>query len=82
MKTWLDLSTAFVRQYEYNCELALIRITLEGTKRKPSKDHKTYAKRWRNLATKVEPPKTKKEIVLDARSLKAVTHRISKRFFV
>ncbi|XP_071932091.1 uncharacterized protein [Coffea arabica] len=44
-KTWLDLSNAFVKQYEYNCELAPTRTTLEGTKRKPSEDHKTYAKR-------------------------------------
>ncbi|XP_027156181.1 uncharacterized protein LOC113756909 [Coffea eugenioides] len=63
MRTWLDLSTAFVRQYEYNCELAPTRTTLEGTKRKPSEDHKTYAKRWRNLAAKVEPPMTEDEIV-------------------
>ncbi|XP_027171636.1 uncharacterized protein LOC113771226 [Coffea eugenioides] len=63
MRTWLDLSTAFVRQYEYNCELAPTRTTLEGTKRKPSEDHKTYAKRWRKLAAKVEPPMTENEIV-------------------
>ncbi|XP_071912301.1 uncharacterized protein [Coffea arabica] len=63
MRTWLDLSTAFVRQYEYNYELAPTRTTLEGTKRKPSKDHKTYEKRWRKLAAKVEPPMTEEEIV-------------------
>nr|XP_027067607.1 uncharacterized protein LOC113693243 [Coffea arabica] len=63
VKTWLDLSTAFVKQYEFNCELAPTRTTLEGTKRKPSEDHKTYAKRWRKLAAKVEPPMTEEEIV-------------------
>nr|XP_027122176.1 uncharacterized protein LOC113739131 [Coffea arabica] len=63
MRTWLDLSTAFVRQYEYNCELAPTRTTLEETKRKPSEDHKTYAKRWRKLAAKVEPPMIEDEIV-------------------
>ncbi|XP_071940269.1 uncharacterized protein [Coffea arabica] len=63
MRSWMDLSTAFVRQYEYNCELASTRTTLEGTKRKPSEDHKTYAKRWRKLAAKVEPPMTENEIV-------------------
>ncbi|XP_071933827.1 uncharacterized protein [Coffea arabica] len=45
MRTWTELSTAFVRQYEYNCEFTPTRTTLEGTKRKPSEDHKTYAKR-------------------------------------
>ncbi|XP_027158165.1 uncharacterized protein LOC113759791 [Coffea eugenioides] len=45
MRTWVDFSTAFVRQYEYNCELASTRTTLEGTKRKPSEDRKMYAKR-------------------------------------
>ena len=45
MRSWLDLLTAFVRQYEYNCELAPTNTTLEGTKRKSSEDHKTYAKR-------------------------------------
>nr|XP_027103119.1 uncharacterized protein LOC113724408 [Coffea arabica] len=63
MRSWMDLSTTFMRQYEYNCELAPARTTLEGTKRKPSEDHKTYAKRWRKLATKVEPPMTENEIV-------------------
>ena len=59
----MDLSTAFVRQYEYNCEFAPTRTTLEGTKRKSSEDHKTYAKRWRKLSAKVEPPMTEEEIV-------------------
>ncbi|XP_027075870.2 uncharacterized protein [Coffea arabica] len=63
VKTWLDLSAAFVKQYEFNCELAPTRTTLEGTKRKPSKDHKTYAKLWRKLAAKVEPYLTEEEIV-------------------
>ncbi|XP_071918981.1 uncharacterized protein [Coffea arabica] len=63
VRSWIDLSTAFMRQYEYNCELAPTRATLEGTKRKPSEDHKTYAKRWRKLAAKVEPPMIENEIV-------------------
>ncbi|XP_071925339.1 uncharacterized protein [Coffea arabica] len=63
VKTWLDLSNAFIRQYEYNCEQAPTRTTLEGTKRRPSEDHKTYAKRWRKIAAKVEPPMTEDEIV-------------------
>ncbi|XP_071902731.1 uncharacterized protein [Coffea arabica] len=62
IKTWLDLSIAFVKQYEFNCELAPTRTTLEGTKKKPSEDHKIYAKRWRKLAAKVEPPMTEDEI--------------------
>ncbi|XP_071909661.1 uncharacterized protein [Coffea arabica] len=44
-------------------ELAPTRTTLEGTKRRPSDDHKTYAKRWRKIAAKVEPPMTENEIV-------------------
>nr|XP_027090279.1 uncharacterized protein LOC113711315 [Coffea arabica] len=63
VKTWLDLSNAFIRQYEYNCELALTRTTLEGTKRRSSEDHKTYAKRWRKIAAKVEPSMTEDEVI-------------------
>nr|XP_027095940.1 uncharacterized protein LOC113715837 [Coffea arabica] len=63
IRTWLDLSTAFVRQYKYNCELALTKTTLEGNKRKPSENHKTYAKRWRRLAAKMEPLMTEEKIV-------------------
>ncbi|XP_071921826.1 uncharacterized protein [Coffea arabica] len=63
MRTWVDLSTAFVRQYEYNCEFAPTRITLETIKRKPSEHYKTYAKRWRKLTAKVEPPMNEEEIV-------------------
>ena len=59
----MNLSTAFVRQYEYNCEFAPTRTTLEGTKRKLSEDQMTYAKRWRKLAAKVEPSMTEEEIV-------------------
>ncbi|XP_071924475.1 uncharacterized protein [Coffea arabica] len=54
IKTWLDLSNAFIRQYAYNCDLAPTRTTLEGTKRKPSEDHKTYAKRWRKIASQLD----------------------------
>ncbi|XP_071933141.1 uncharacterized protein [Coffea arabica] len=54
VKTWIDLSNAFIRQYEYNYELAPTRTTLEGTKRRPSEDHKTYAKRWRKIAAKLK----------------------------
>ncbi|XP_071917165.1 uncharacterized protein [Coffea arabica] len=61
MRTWLNLSTAFLRQYEYNYEFAPTRTTLEGTERKPSEDHKTYAKRWRKLSAKVEPPMTEED---------------------
>nr|XP_027120579.1 uncharacterized protein LOC113737567 [Coffea arabica] len=63
VKTWLDLSNAFIRQYKYNCELAPTRTTLESTKRRPAEDHKTYAKRWRKIAAKVEPPMTEDEII-------------------
>ncbi|XP_071923191.1 uncharacterized protein [Coffea arabica] len=35
----------------------------QGTKRRPSEDHKTYAKRWRKIAAKVEPPMTENEII-------------------
>ena len=59
----VGFSTAFVRQYKYNGELAPTRTTLEETKRKPSEDHNTYVKRWRKLAAKVEPPMTEEEIV-------------------
>ena len=38
------------------------RTTLQGTKRNPSEDHKTYAKQWRKLAAKVEPPMNEEEI--------------------
>ena len=53
----------FVRQYEYNCELASTRTILERIKRKPSEDHKIFIKRWRKFAAKVEPPMTEEEIV-------------------
>ena len=54
---------AFVKQYEFNCELVATRTTLEGTKRKSLEDHKTYGKRWRKLAVKVESPMIEEESV-------------------
>ncbi|XP_071912328.1 uncharacterized protein [Coffea arabica] len=62
VKFWFDLSTVFVKQYEFNY-VAPTRTTLEGTKRTPSEDHKTYAKWWRKLAAKVESPMTEEEII-------------------
>ena len=52
-----------MRQYEYNCEFAPTNITLESTKRKSCKDHKTYTKQWRRLVAKVKPLMTEEEIV-------------------
>lgn len=52
-----------MKQYEFNYKLASTQTTLESTKRKPSEDHKTYAKHWRKLAAKMEPRVTEEEMV-------------------
>ncbi|XP_027150326.1 uncharacterized protein LOC113750564 [Coffea eugenioides] len=58
----VQLSVGF-KTPKFNKYDAPTRTTLEGTKRKPSEDHKTYAKRWRKVAAKVEPPMTEDEII-------------------
>ena len=61
--TWEDLAAAFYRQYQYNADLAPTHVQLQGMTIGTNKGFKKYAKKWRDLARRVQPPLTDIELV-------------------
>ena len=61
--TWKDLATAFYRQYQYNVNLAPTRVQLQGMTMGSNEGFKEYAQKWRDLAGRVQPPVTDRELV-------------------
>ncbi|XP_050915290.1 uncharacterized protein LOC127130297 [Lathyrus oleraceus] len=62
IKSFQDLSDAFIKHYKYNMDLAPNRRQLLSMTQKSSKTFKEYAQRWREIASQVEPPLTDKEL--------------------
>ncbi len=56
VRTWKDLITAFLRQYQYNSDMAPNRTQLQNMVKKESE-------RWRDLATQVAPPMVEREMI-------------------
>ena len=50
IRTWKDLITTFLRQYQYNSDMAPDRTQLQNMVKKESESFKEYAQRWRDLA--------------------------------
>ena len=48
--SWKDLMVAFIRQYQYNSDMALDRMQLQNMCKKEHESFKEYAQRWRDLA--------------------------------
>jgi len=48
--SWKDLMVAFVRQHQYNSDMALDRMQLQNICKKEHESFKEYAQRWRDLA--------------------------------
>lgn len=61
--SWKDLSEAFLKEYEYNKDMAPDRIQLQYMSKKDHESFKEYAQRWRSIAAQVKPPLTEKEMV-------------------
>ena len=61
--TWEDLATSFYRQYQYNADLVPTRMQLQGMTMGLNEGFKEYAKKWRDLAGRVQPPLNDKELV-------------------
>ncbi|GKV20634.1 hypothetical protein SLEP1_g30732 [Rubroshorea leprosula] len=57
-----DVSQAFMRQYEYNINLAPTRDSLQRITKKSNETFKEFAQWWRSEAAKVIPPLTDSEI--------------------
>ena len=63
IRTWKDLITSFLRQYQYNSNMAPDRTQLQNMFKKEGETFKEYAQRWRDLATQVTPPMVEREMI-------------------
>ena len=54
---------AFIRQYQYNSDMAPDRMQLQNICRKEHESFKEYAQRWRDLAAQVAPPMMEREMI-------------------
>ena len=61
--SWKDQMVAFVRQYQYNADMAPDRIQLQNVCKKEHKSFKEYAQRLRDLAAQVAPPMMEREMI-------------------
>ncbi|XP_070005000.1 uncharacterized protein [Nicotiana sylvestris] len=60
---WDDLARDFVRQFQYNVDIAPDRNSLTNLKKKPSENFREYAVKWREQASRVKPPMDEIEMV-------------------
>ncbi|XP_070015260.1 uncharacterized protein [Nicotiana sylvestris] len=60
---WDDLARDFVRQFQYNIDIAPDRNSLTNLKKKSSESFREYAVKWREQASRVKPPMDEVEMV-------------------
>ncbi|XP_070021728.1 uncharacterized protein [Nicotiana sylvestris] len=60
---WDDLARDFVRQFQYNIDIAPDRNSLSNLKKKSSESFREYAVKWREQAARVKPPMDETEMV-------------------
>ncbi|CAI8587831.1 unnamed protein product [Vicia faba] len=63
IRTWADLANAFLKHYKYNLDMAPTPMQLQNLSQKKEESFKEYAQRWRELASRVQPPLLEKELV-------------------
>ena len=56
IRSWRDLMDAFIRQYQYNSDMAPDRMQLKILPKRDSEPFKEYTQRWRDLVAQVVPP--------------------------
>ena len=54
---------AFIRQYQYNSDMAPNRTQLQNMCKKEHESFKEYAQRWRDLGAQVAPPMMEREMI-------------------
>jgi hypothetical protein len=62
IRCWRDLAEAFVKQYQYNADMAPNRTQLQNLSLKSNECFREYAQRWRETASRVQPPMLEKEM--------------------
>ncbi|KAK8683846.1 hypothetical protein V6N13_039892 [Hibiscus sabdariffa] len=64
IKTWRDLSKAFLEQYKHVSDMVPSRTVLQTMEQKTNESFCQYAQRWRDVAAQVQPPLLENEITL------------------
>ncbi|XP_050877300.1 uncharacterized protein LOC127081056 [Lathyrus oleraceus] len=62
IRSWRDLSEAFLKQYKYNLDMAPARLQLQNQAQKPNETFKEYAHHWREMASRVRPTLSDNEL--------------------
>ncbi|XP_070006072.1 uncharacterized protein [Nicotiana sylvestris] len=60
---WDDMARAFVKQFQYNIDIAPDHNSLSNPKQKPTKSFREYAIKWREQAARVKPPMDDHELI-------------------
>ncbi|XP_070049963.1 uncharacterized protein [Nicotiana tomentosiformis] len=60
---WDDTAQAFVKQFQYNIDIAPNRNSLSNLKKKPTESFREYAIKWREQAARVKPPMDDHELI-------------------
>ncbi|XP_070004728.1 uncharacterized protein [Nicotiana sylvestris] len=60
---WDDMARDFVRQFQYNVDIAPDRNSLSNLEKKTAKSFRKYAVKWREQASRVKPPMDEIEMV-------------------
>lgn len=61
--TWKDLAMAFLKQYQYNTNIAPSRTQLQNLSQKSDESFKEYAQRWKEVSAHIQPPMLDRELV-------------------
>ena len=60
---WEDLAATFYKQYQYNVDSAPTRTQLQSMAMASNEGFKNYTQKWRDLAGRVQPPLSERELV-------------------
>lgn len=63
IRSWRDLSEAFLKQYKYNRDMAPIRFQLQNQAQRTNETFKEYAQCWRKTTSRVRPTLSDNELV-------------------
>ncbi|XP_058725911.1 uncharacterized protein LOC131597218 [Vicia villosa] len=61
--SWRDLVEAFIKHYQYNVDMAPNRTQLQSLVQGSKESFKEYAQKWHELAARVQPPMTEREMI-------------------
>ncbi|KAK8990730.1 hypothetical protein V6N11_028693 [Hibiscus sabdariffa] len=64
IRTWRDLSRAFLEQYKHIIDMVPGRTALQSMGQKANESFCQYAQRWREVAAQVQPPLLENEVTL------------------